>query len=137
MLLVACCLLLVACVEPAGGFEPSACRLRIGCSTTELRRRGRRGAPGREADRCRGILARRLTGLLTEATCRHYAGTMPSTIVELPIDLAPPRSALVESPLASIDLSLERAVVEFLSSLAAAVNAGENDLSARVEYRQQ
>src|SRR5262245_15370842 len=37
-------------MEPAGGFEPSTCRLRIGCSTPELRRPGKHSAcPGGQA----------------------------------------------------------------------------------------
>jgi len=76
---------------------------------------------------------------------------MPSQVV-LPVDIAGLRAALqqplgfvelsekrdaIQGYLDSIDVFLERAVIDFLASLAQAVNEGESELSARVEYRQQ
>jgi hypothetical protein len=75
---------------------------------------------------------------------------MPERTIELPVDITPIRDALqqplnlvepaerrasIQSYLDSAAVFLERAVVEFLSALAAQINADESDLTARVEYR--
>ena len=87
--------------------------------------------------------------MLDRAKCQQYAGAMPSQIV-LPVDIAslqaalqgplafvaePEKRAVVQGYLDSIDVFLERAVIDLLASLSGAVNASENELTARVEYR--
>ena len=86
------------------------------------------------------------------AKCQYYAGVMPDkNSIEIPVDIAAIKLAL-QQPLAFVDAAerrsavqaylegasfyLERALIQFMSSVAADLN-NQADLVARVEYRQE